>query len=141
MAFVLLGIVFVGLKLAGLNPVGQWPWFLVLAPFVLAMVWWAWSDRIGRTSRQAMRRERARKQQRRNDAAATAPWRRLLDRVVLAKLKRAEDSDRARRERHLGKVARDTERRRQIIRDSVLSSRLESHLASDTEPATTPPRN
>lgn len=37
-----------------------WPW--VLAPFGVAALLWTWSDRSGRTARQAMAREAARRQ-------------------------------------------------------------------------------
>ena len=55
MVFILLGVVMLGLKVAELAPVAEWSWFVVLAPFPLALVWWLWSDLSGRTRRRAMR--------------------------------------------------------------------------------------
>ncbi len=57
MWLVVVGLVLVGLKLAGLGFVAGMPWWLVLAPFALAAVWWKVADATGITQRQAMARE------------------------------------------------------------------------------------
>jgi small Trp-rich protein len=57
MAFVLLGLLLLALKLAGLGFVSHWSWWLVLAPFALAAAWWALADALGYTQRDAMRRQ------------------------------------------------------------------------------------
>ena len=57
MAFVLLGLLLAALKLAGLGFVAHWSWWLVLAPFALAALWWALADALGYTQRDAMRRQ------------------------------------------------------------------------------------
>ena len=56
-----LGLVLLLLKWAGWGPVAGWPWWVVLAPFVLAILWWAWADASGYTKRKAMERDAARK--------------------------------------------------------------------------------
>jgi small Trp-rich protein len=56
-----LGLVLLLLKWAALGPVAGWPWWVVLAPFVLAILWWAWADASGYTKRKAMERDAARK--------------------------------------------------------------------------------
>ena len=56
-----LGLVLLLLKWAGVGPVAGWAWWVVLAPFGLAMLWWAWADASGYTKRKAMEREAARK--------------------------------------------------------------------------------
>jgi len=63
MWFVGLGVVLLVLKLAGVAVVGQWPWWVVLAPFGLAAAWWAIADSMGITQRRVMEEqdERARK--------------------------------------------------------------------------------
>ncbi len=57
MWLVLLGVVLTGLKLAGLSVVAGWSWWVVLAPFALAAVWWLVADATGITQRRAMERE------------------------------------------------------------------------------------
>ena len=57
MWLVLLGLLMVGLKLAGVGFVAGWSWWLVLAPFALAAVWWKVADAVGITQRKAMERE------------------------------------------------------------------------------------
>jgi small Trp-rich protein len=65
MWFVAVGVLLLVLKLAGVAVVGQWPWWVVLAPFGLAAAWWAFADSAGITQRQAMEQERARSRKRR----------------------------------------------------------------------------
>lgn len=56
-----LGIVLLALKWAQIGPVAGWSWWLVLAPFALAVLWWSWADSSGYTRRKVMEREQARK--------------------------------------------------------------------------------
>ena len=65
MWLVVVGVVLVGLKLLGVGFVAGWSWWLVLAPFALAAVWWKLADAMGITQRQAMDREDARAAKRR----------------------------------------------------------------------------
>lgn len=60
-----LGLVLLAMKYFELGVVAQWSWWLVLAPFALAVVWWAWADNSGYTKRKAMEREDQRRQARR----------------------------------------------------------------------------
>jgi small Trp-rich protein len=66
MAFLILGILLLALKLAELGPVGAWSWWVVLLPFALASAWWAFSDSIGLTQRRAMDKMEEVKAARRN---------------------------------------------------------------------------
>lgn len=59
-----LGIVFVLLKYLELSPVASWPWWLVLLPFALTALWWAWADYTGYTKRRVMEKIDKRKQER-----------------------------------------------------------------------------
>ena len=56
-----LGIVLLALKWAEIGPVASWSWWVVLAPFGLAVLWWAWADSSGYTRRKSMERDLARK--------------------------------------------------------------------------------
>jgi len=64
MLFLAVGLVLLALKFFEIGPVAQWSWIAVLAPFGLAMAWWAWADWSGYTKRKAVERENARKQAR-----------------------------------------------------------------------------
>lgn len=57
MAFILLGVLFIVLRLGGwvqFHKDDFWAWVIVLSPFALAVAWWAWSDASGLTQRKAM---------------------------------------------------------------------------------------
>jgi small Trp-rich protein len=130
MLFILSGVILVALKLAGLSPVADWSWFAVLAPFALAVAWWAWSDSSGRTKRQGMQKDQARKQERRRSLAQGMGLQGLFDRSVGAKLRRAEAKDKAVRQRQIDKVEKERERKRQANRDSILTTRMDSKFDS-----------
>ena len=65
MAFLLLGIVLLVLKIADIGAVAGWSWWIVLAPFALAVAWWALSDKLGLTQRRAMEQMERKKDARR----------------------------------------------------------------------------
>ena len=65
MLFVLVGLVLLAMKLSGWGFAAPWEWWWILAPFVLALIWWAWADASGLTRRRAMDREEERKALRR----------------------------------------------------------------------------
>ena len=126
MAFILLGVLLLALKLLAFEPVAGSSWLLVLAPFALAPAWWAWSDKTGRTQRASMRKDAQRKQQRRRNLASGMGMLKLFDRKVAAKLRRADDREKAVRQKQIDKMVAHRERQRQVIRDSVLTTRLDS---------------
>ena len=62
-----------------IGPVTSWSWTLVLAPFGLAVLWWAWADWSGYTKRKAMEQEdrkKAQRLQKARDAMGQSPRRR-----------------------------------------------------------------
>ena len=65
MAFLIVGVLLLGLKLAEAGPTGSWPWWAVLLPFALAVAWWGCADSIGLTQRRAMDKMEAKKVDRR----------------------------------------------------------------------------
>lgn len=65
MYFLGLGLLLLAMKYLELGPVAQWSWWLVLLPFVLAVIWWTWADNSGYTKRKAMEREDRRRDERR----------------------------------------------------------------------------
>lgn len=66
MALLIVGIVLLLLKMTDTTAVGGWSWWLVLAPFALAVVWWAFADSIGLTQRRAMDKMEQKKADRRS---------------------------------------------------------------------------
>jgi small Trp-rich protein len=72
MWFVAIGVLIQVLHLAEIGPVGAWTWrddwWLMLLPFVLAILWWAWADWSGLTQRKAMDRVDAKREARRQKA-------------------------------------------------------------------------
>lgn len=60
MWFVAIGVLMLILNLAGIGPVGAWTWkedwWIMLSPFLLAVLWWAWADWSGFTQRKAMKK-------------------------------------------------------------------------------------
>ena len=64
MYFLGLGLVLLAMKWLDVAPVAGWAWWIVLAPFALAVLWWNWADSSGYTKRKAMEREEAKKQAR-----------------------------------------------------------------------------
>jgi len=61
-----LGLIFLLMKSIGWEPVANWSWWWVMAPFGLAVLWWAWADNTGYTKRKAMEQEDKRRDERRH---------------------------------------------------------------------------
>ena len=64
MYFLLLGIAGLVLKYLEIGPVAKLDWWLVLSPFALAVLWWAWADKSGYTKRKEVEKMDERKQKR-----------------------------------------------------------------------------
>ncbi|MFZ4480533.1 MAG: TIGR04438 family Trp-rich protein [Rhodoferax sp.] len=59
-----LGIILLVMKYLELGAVARWDWWLVLSPFALAVIWWAWADWSGYTKKKAMQKEDRRRKDR-----------------------------------------------------------------------------
>lgn len=76
MLFVAIGILFMLLNVAGVGPFGRWNWEITgdlwkfCVPFVIALLWWIWSDVSGLNKRREMQRMDKRKQDRRAENLA-----------------------------------------------------------------------
>jgi small Trp-rich protein len=68
MLFVVLGCLLLGMKYLEFGPVAAWSWWLVLAPFGLAVLWWWYADASGFTKRREMDRMEDRKAERRRNS-------------------------------------------------------------------------
>lgn len=65
MYMVILGTLLLVLKIFDLGPTAGLPWWVVLAPFGLALVWWAWADSSGWTKRREIEKMEDKRRQRR----------------------------------------------------------------------------
>jgi small Trp-rich protein len=59
-----LGLVLLVMKYFEIGQVAAWDWWVVLLPFGLTILWWAWADASGYTKKKAMARENAKRQER-----------------------------------------------------------------------------
>ena len=59
-----LGIILLALKYLEIGPVANWEWWVVLAPFGAATLWWWYADWSGYTKKKAVERENDRRQAR-----------------------------------------------------------------------------
>jgi small Trp-rich protein len=64
MYFLLIGIAALAMKYLEIGPVATLSWWIVLSPFGLAVLWWAWADKSGYTKRVEMEKMEKRKQER-----------------------------------------------------------------------------
>ena len=64
MYFLLIGIATLIMKYIEFGPVSTWPWWAVLSPFGMAVMWWAWADSSGYTKRKEMDKMDKRKEDR-----------------------------------------------------------------------------
>jgi small Trp-rich protein len=65
MYFVVAGVLLLVMKWAEFGPAAAWSWGWILAPFALAIAWWAWADSSGYTQRKAAEKDQERKDMRR----------------------------------------------------------------------------
>ena len=64
MYFLILGVAALLMKYMEIGPAATLPWWAVLSPFGLAVVWWWWADASGYTKRVEMEKMEKRKQDR-----------------------------------------------------------------------------
>ena len=73
MLFVIIGILLIVLNVADIGPFGHWNWeffgdlWKFTVPFILAIVWWVYSDLSGLNKRREMERMEQRKKDRRQE--------------------------------------------------------------------------
>jgi small Trp-rich protein len=68
MYLVILGALLLLMKATDFGPVASWSWWIVLAPFVGAIIWWSWADSSGWTQRREMDKIDQKKADRRRQA-------------------------------------------------------------------------
>lgn len=69
MWLVIVGVLMLIMNFAGIGPIGAWTWgdrwWVMLLPFLLAVLWWSWSDWSGLTRRREMDKIDAKREARR----------------------------------------------------------------------------
>ena len=122
MVFVVVGCLLLALKFFEYGPVAAWPWWLVLAPFGLAVLWWWYADASGWTKRREMDRMEERKTLRRRSA---------MERLGLRYTSANKADRRAQkfleaRQREIDKIEGKRADQRAKNRESILGSRFDS---------------
>lgn len=120
MWFVLIGVLLIALKLADVGPVVDWAWWLVLSPFGVALLWWAYADASGLTKKREMNKLEGRKTERR---------RKNLEALGISRDRQRGDDAATRARRAAAQRTEDdrTVKRthnEQVIKDSVFDSKL-----------------
>ena len=65
---VILGVLLLAAKVAEFGPFADWSWWIVLAPFGVAALWWQFADSTGLTKRREIDKIERKKQERREKA-------------------------------------------------------------------------
>ena len=127
MLFVIVGVLLLLAKLADVGPTAAWPWWGVLLPFGAAAVWWIIADGTGLTRKKAMDKMEAKKQERRRRNLAA------LGLTTDPKLSAAQKARAAAAAKVEAKRAIRREANEEVIRNSVLDSRVSSRIDGPQE--------
>jgi small Trp-rich protein len=122
MLFIVLGVLLIVMKLADFGLVAAWSWWVVLAPFALAAVWWAYADASGLTKRREMNKLEEKKLERRRRSMEALG----VDRDSQKRQESAQRARRAAADRVEGGRAKAREAQEKVIRDSVFDSKNSS---------------
>ena len=119
MVFIVIGVLLIVAKLADVGPVAGWSWWVVLAPFACAALWWAFADASGLTKRREMDKLEEKKVERRRKAMEALG----IDRGRQERESAAMRARRAAIEREEGKRTAVRQKNEKTVRDSVFDSR------------------
>jgi small Trp-rich protein len=123
MIFLIVGVALAAMKFAGYGPASDWPWWIVLTPFALTLLWWWYSDVSGLNKRREMDRMEDRKAERRHGLLQRLG---LKDRFRLSRSSRKADRAYAARQREIDKIEGKRAEQRAKQRDSILRSRFDA---------------
>jgi len=122
MILLVLGILLLVMKYFEFGPVGAWPWWLVMVPFVLTPLWWWYADASGLNKRREMDKMEDRKARRRSESLERLN---LKDPTARGKAKLRGEKAHAMRQREIEKVEGKRAEQRSKNRDSLLRSRFD----------------
>ena len=128
MFFVVLGCLLLLMKYFEFGPVAAWSWWIVLAPFGLAILWWWYADASGYTKRREMDRMEAKKVQRRRSAMENLGLRFRGSDKADKRAQRFLES----RQRQIDKIEGKRAEKRARDRESIIGSRFDSQGAGDS---------
>ncbi len=131
MLFIVIGILLIVLKLAEVGPVAGLAWWWVLAPFALAVAWWAYADGSGLTKRREMDKLEDKKKERRQKAMDALG-------INRGRQGREDSADRARRaaaSRVEGSRTETREKNKKVVRDSVFDEQRSTGFDDSLDPA------
>lgn len=134
MWMVVVGVVFLVMKWAEVGPGANWPWWAVLTPFGLAVLWWAWADKTGWTKRREIDKMEARKTERRSKNLVALG----IDPRTAGKVKEEHKKSEAFKSARQKEIARVEDRRaaiRQKNKDSIIASKFDSSMQDGDEVA------
>jgi small Trp-rich protein len=118
MVFIVIGVLLIALKLGEIGPVAGWSWLLVLAPFGVAVVWWAYADSSGLTKKREMNKLEEKKVERRRRAMEALG----IDRTRQNRESAAMRARRVAADRVEGQRTEVRVKNEKTIRDSVFDS-------------------
>ena len=118
MAFVVLGVLLIALKLADVGMVATWAWWWVLSPFGGALLWWAYADSSGLTKKREMDKLEDRKLERRRKNLEAMG----IDRDKQRTEENAMRARRAAAQRVEGQREVKRQHNEKVVRDSVFDS-------------------
>ena len=133
MAFIIVGVLLVLLKLLDFGAPAVWPWWAILSPFGMAAAWWWWSDATGRTKRLEMEKLDERKEERRRKNMVALG----IDPRKHTKRGRQAEKFKASQRKQIDEVEGKRDAQRQKFRDSIVHSRTDAS-ASGFEPGNAP---
>jgi small Trp-rich protein len=119
MFFIVVGVLLILAKVADFGPVAGWSWWIVLAPFGAAALWWAFVDGTGITKRREMQKLEDKKVERRRKAMEALG----IDRGRQDRENAAVKARRAAAARVEGARTQVREKNDKTVRDSVFDSR------------------
>lgn len=105
----IVGVLLLVAKLAELGPFGDWSWWVVLAPFAIAALWWQFADSSGLTKRREIDKLERRKQERRAKAMEALGLDSHRDRQVRRAREAAQQRNEMLTGRNEAKADRDTD--------------------------------
>jgi small Trp-rich protein len=123
MVFLVVGIALLVMKFAEYGPVSDWPWWTVLTPFALTLLWWWYADASGFNKRREMERMEDRKAERRYGLLERLG---LKDRYGRRRSSKKADRAHAARQREIDKIEGKRAEQRAKQRDSILRSRFDA---------------
>jgi len=122
MYLIVVGVLLVLMKLLEFGAPAAWPWWVILAPFILAAIWWWWSDSTGRTKRLEMEKMEQRKDERRRKNLVALG----IDPRAHAKRSRQAEQYKATKRKATEEIESKRDAQRKKFKDSIVHSRLDS---------------